>query len=827
MDDDITKNPLQPEQTGLNVGPVSHITDSEINIAGRDILTRPTAARERRELQAWQREHLDEAVKAYVATQARLRQELADPPRPEAPYKGLNYFDPLDKAIFFGREAVAEALAERLLRPQSRLTVLHAPSGAGKTSLIRAGLIPRLLAAGCHTLWTRPLPYPQNIYEPISRACPQGPDYADLPLRDFFSLVTERLPEAKPLVVFLDQFERLFGSEGETALPDMERDLGECVAADEASLPLRLVIGIRSDFLWALDRLRGSLPGILDQRLLLQPLTRQQALQAITCPVAGWTVGWEPQAAQAVLAYLAKGEIEPPHLQLICAQLYEQAEKAGRERITCEDVKEHDLAALHREYLRNELAGLPDEEMGWQVLKQLVTAVGVARPRPLSELNTALGTAAGAVIETLVDRRVLRQEKGRAEPQVEIAHETLAQVILERESPQEIRRKAARELIQRGLDDWLGHASKPLLGPDRLRILDEYHDVLQLPLLGDGSRPERERQALEFLLRSALAAGQSVELWYRLAQQGGVDAAALLQERLESQNFRERTAVVQALGGLGTEFIPALCERLADDYPQVRSAAIAALERLQPSGEWREHLKYECYVPAGEFVMGEDKEAHKIHLDAFYIARYPVTNTEYQRYRADIGQPFDLPAGKEQHPVVEVTWYDARDYAAWAGMRLLTEAEWEKAARWEPVVSHQLSVISRVVSAVRGQSLASSGKKRKYPWGDGFDKTKCNTSQSGIGDTTPVGKYSPQGDSPYGCADMAGNIWEWISSVKEKYPYQAEDGREELTGARSRVLRGGSFGNVASAARCASRYDGSPFGRWSFVGFRVGVGVGT
>ncbi len=326
----------------------------------------------------------------------------------------------------------------------------------------------------------------------------------------------------------------------------------------------------------------------------------------------------------------------------------------------------------------------------------------------------------------------------------------------------------------------------------------------------------------------------------------GTHAAASLAEEgrllqlLKSGEVGDRCLAVQHLAeSEGAWAIDGLLQAVADSEQKVVGLALIALlqkdtvvkQRLltlaqqslpsllhQGSQVYLSYLLGQpfVYIPLGDFIMGSDptldvladqneQPRHTLQLAGYWMARYPVTianfrafvnKTDYEPRGASYRQELD------NHPVVDVTWYDALAYCTWlseqAGLpvTLPSEAEWEKAAR-----------------GIDG---------RRYPWGNEEPVARlCNFEQA-----TPVGNYSPQGDSPYGCADMAGNVWEWTRSVYRPYPYNPQDGRENFEDDQVRVIRGLTFNNAEKFTRCAFRYKLAPALHLGHLGFRVVVSPG-
>ncbi|GAB3692099.1 ergothioneine biosynthesis protein EgtB [Saccharopolyspora tripterygii] len=277
---------------------------------------------------------------------------------------------------------------------------------------------------------------------------------------------------------------------------------------------------------------------------------------------------------------------------------------------------------------------------------------------------------------------------------------------------------------------------------------------------------------------------------------------------------------------------------------QLRDGPPALDAEPPPPGETA--LPSEVYVPAGSFAMGTSTEAwaldnerpaHEVHVEAFHLDTTPVTNAEFARFidaggyheprwwseageryrhkasleaprfwirdgdrwmRRRFGRVEEVP---DDEPVVHVSFYEAEAYAAWAGKRLPTEQEWEKAARFDP----------------------ATGRSRRYPWGDEDpDAEHANLGQRHL-QPAPAGAY-PQGEAPCGARQLIGDVWEWTSSDFLPYPgfaaFPYREYSEVFFGSDHKVLRGGSFGTDRAACRGTFRNWDLPIRRQIFAGFR-------
>ncbi len=248
-----------------------------------------------------------------------------------------------------------------------------------------------------------------------------------------------------------------------------------------------------------------------------------------------------------------------------------------------------------------------------------------------------------------------------------------------------------------------------------------------------------------------------------------------------------------------------MTEKLSLDYQ----------EMLIPAGEFYRGITEEDgrkLLSYGSAVLPNERPQRKIYLDSYFIDKYPVTNEQFELFESSTG--FIIPSfkdygnwkdyykkGQENYPVVCIHFEVMNKYAQWAGKRLPTEAEWEKASRGDD--------------------------KRLWPWGNDFSPDKCNAKESKIGHLTPVDKFESC-KSPYGCVDMVGNCWELVSDwydvdyngMHNYYEVSPQRNPEGFGTGIVHVMRGGAFSTLLGNCRCSFRigYDSST--QWERVGFR-------
>jgi formylglycine-generating enzyme required for sulfatase activity len=678
--------------------------------------------------------------------------------------------DDLSRRLFFGRSREARELADLVL--SQRLVVLYAKSGMGKSSLINAGLKGILREKG-----VLPLPLRLNdrdggpfktMYEGIEQAVREGGVDQDgegavvhtpgttVTLWHYFKTVEFWRGDLllTPLLI-LDQFEELFTLQSPDKREPFVQQLADLIRGvrpsaepgdgtprlSDAAPDVKVLISLREDYLGQLEEVAPAIPQILDTRFRLGPLFEPEARQAIREParlddarLETKPFEYAPEAMEGIWTFLSRR---------LPGQVVESQPQVEPFQLQLVCQRAEDLALdLQKARPQGEPVTVTWEALGKE--DGLAATLASFYERQIAVLaspglkGAARRLCAYGLIS--VNGRRLSLEEGEIQRTYGVDRDALARLV---------------ELRLLRADTRVGSVYYELS-----------HDTLVRPILDERQRREGRRR----LVKNALAL----------------------------------VVVVGVLGILGTLAVSWL------DFRAMRSALARDLGWSRVAAP-----------PGGRFMMGcvpEEKECfgaarHPVEMSQdFWIMTHEVTVDQFKRFTdqapstivgrrllpRDVAMEPQPDWSQGDHPVVNVSWFDAVAFCEFAGGRLPTEAEWEYAAR-------------------------GGNADGVYPWGNTYSSHEANGSGVGGWDTwersSPVKSFPrPNG---YGLYDMIGNAWEWTSSVYRPYPYRRDDGREDPTSRQARVVRGGSWDDNPLYLRVSFRDDSyPPANRSAYVGFR-------
>jgi formylglycine-generating enzyme required for sulfatase activity/energy-coupling factor transporter ATP-binding protein EcfA2 len=725
------------------------------------------------------------------------------------PYLGLRPFQEEHAPYFFGRGALTQWLVEDL-RDGNFLTIIG-PSGSGKSSLARAGLVAALRQGALPGSDQWPMrivtPGPEPVSALASALVPllNPPD----PVATRHSL-TERL-RADPqeltrvvgqilsegasagsidtrLLLLVDQFEEIF-----TLCHDESERAAFIAALLDATRPerrgLAAVLTMRADF-YSRAASYPNLAARLERRQrVVSPLDEADLRQAVEEPARVVGLHFEKGLVDIILK---DAGLEPGALPLVQHTLWELWGRRRGDWLTFDAYGE--IGGV-----QGALAHRAEE----------VYAAFTQEERKVTRRALLRLTQPGEGTED-TRRRASKEELIRDPAQAEVvedavhklANARLLTTARDQETGQEVVDVAHEALIQGWprLQGWVNE--------DRAGLL------IHRRLTEAATEWEKNERDESYLYRGTRLA--EAEEWV----EAHVDDLNQLEQAFMtvSREAKEREQRAARMRRVGIAAVAVMA-----------TAIVAAVTTLGITGQLN-RLLYPplpmewATVPTGEFLMGSsdaeinsvrktcpscyvdnEKPQHVVYLDSYEINRYEVTKKEYhQCVLAGVcnipNDPFYDKPDYQDHPVVSVDWEDANKFCEWLGGRLPTEAEWEKAAR----------------------STEGSTRSRVYPWGDEWDPQKANVERSDDGGTLPVGSFSPAGDSTYGVSDLAGNVWEWTADWYSEGYYRESPAINPVgpSSGTYRILRGGSFVDSRVDARSAYRAEFNPNNASEDIGFR-------
>jgi formylglycine-generating enzyme required for sulfatase activity len=794
-----------------------------------------------------------------VSTELFVSSDLLTTARPKCPYPGLRPFEVEEWSIFFGRERMIDEVIERLA--VHHLVMIHGSSGSGKSSLVRAGVLPKLarqhLRAGApwQTCSIRPSGGPLwNLAKEFARLEGDAEDVERVGqiMGQFnqheatLSAIAGSLKRLKGrrLCILVDQFEELFRFEKETSREEAElfvdllvrsnvqvteRDGDTIKESDDQVAAVHIVVTMRSEFLGECARFNGLAEAINRTQYLVPPMDRDGLLRAIRRPALlyGGEVGLE--FAERLIADVGGREDELPliqhglmHMWNVAAAKAHSGEKIVLEAAPFEAAGGlAKLLSSHADAIVDEVAPDPESRYAVERLFRALTDLSVEghavrRPQTFRDL-IAVTEIGDDKLREIIDalRRdgvsfltpYSQQPIAEATP-IDISHEALIRCWSRLADPQDgwLKREFDDGLIWRSL---LVEAKGFEVNKHRIlspATTDERWDWWQERRLNG---PWAERYGGNFRLVGELinASRHSARRKDRLRQ-------ALIVMLLT-------ISCAGVAYAIWTNYLR--LELLADLYLRRTVLALEKERTLKPKDQFQECTRCPemVVVPGGSFMMGSQNTEPVADADEFpqhsvtvgrkfAVSKFEVT---FENWDAcyELGgcriRPDDYGWGRGSRPVILVNWDDTQQYINWLSKqtgknyRLLSEAEWEYAAR--------------------------AGTTTAYSWGDDIkkdDNVMANCfdcgSQWDSRQTAPVGSFAP---NAFGIHDMLGNVWEWVEDCyHDNYEGAPEDGSAWTVGdCNQRVARGGSWGDPPQILRSAFRLRSPVGNRYDGLGFRV------
>ncbi len=766
----------------------------------------------------------DYLTKAVFAYELQMYQILRRPALTGHPYKFLQSFTVEDASMFFGRKIAIEELYKKVLN--DRITVLHARSGAGKTSLLNAGLSPKLIQEARLPVCVHIRPFEEDPVRDLKRALvppslgPWPKLLESLSMHEFLGLVCTHLSrQTIELVIAFDQFEQFLVS-----LPNSNLHLPFikilCDCYEDHSLPVRFLISMRRENVGELDEFDSYFPEILQNRYPLSLMTQSDVREAITQPLVEQKKGIsiEPALVDTLIETLTAKDVEPTHLQIVCTKLYD-ALPNGEQMLTVGLYRSlGETEGILTNYLGDTLSTLPDYKqlVARNILKALVSSEATNRILHLPDLIAVIPPDVSVVedvLQYLVDTRLLRREETLEGKEYELAHAYLAQEVSHWVGQDEIENKRAQELLQRELANWRVLSS--VVDEEKLDYLQNHLKYLTLT-------PEVQ----ELLFQSALEKGHDVAFWLgqvegkeqavqqiaaRLGivdQHLGKKIAEDLKSKLETslqpyflsllwviynqRNGVSRQSFAVTLWSFRPWLSPKEQVRIFPDFaqgwarlnPRLLALALSLLvvfvlagtlignfvrqERPIP-GQW-------VSIPAGSFVMGMDKEEAKLAssmcLEGAFeddkkmcLPQESLLNWSGRQVNTKLPQ-FSILDN-------EVTNAQYQQCVDDEGCQPSSAWHYERATQnlpatylnWFESEAYCEWLGGRLPTEAEWEKAARGPNDTTFPWGNSWEKTKANLEHSGI-DTVPDRIQDDSTDiSGYNIKNMAGNVREWTSSA--------------------------------------------------------------